>query len=204
MKTIQFLRDKIIAPLVVTLLNNIVYPLVAPILTLIIIGIASKITTGDRMKWFGRISTIIWIIFGVFLCLWFILIVIRKRIKEIQKLNDDRILAASNPTFGWTSVGEFNYSGVVWVVRVPAPAPWDFGPSKISPSSIDVETPPRCPKCKTELEQSHSFWGGYVWKCVGCELQKRNRDSYYREAERAKKIARREWEKRQEHESSDS
>lgn len=104
MKTIQFLRDKIIAPLVVNLLNNIISPLVVQTLALIIIGIASKVTTGYWMEWFGRISTTIWIIFWLVICLWFITIVIHKRIKKIQKLNDDRILAASNPTFGWISI----------------------------------------------------------------------------------------------------
>jgi len=35
-----------------------------------------------------------------------------------------------------------------------------------------VETPPRCPKCETELEETRSFWGGYIWKCVNCGFKK--------------------------------
>jgi ribosomal protein L37AE/L43A len=62
------------------------------------------------------------------------------------------------------------------------------------PHDLDIDTPPRCPKCETEIEQTRSFWGGYVWKCVKCGFQKRNRESYYREGERAEKIARREFE----------
>lgn len=186
---VQFLLDKIVAPLVVVLL------------TPIIIGIASKINTGDWMKWFGLIPKTAWIIFGLFIFLWFILI--RNRVKQLQELDTGSVLLArSSYGFGWIPIGKRNYAGVVWRVRAPATSPWKhFGHVDISPSNIEVETPPRCPKCETELEQLHSFWGGYIWKCVGCGFQKRNRDSYYKVAKRAEKIARREWEK-QEYESS--
>lgn len=182
MKIIQFLLDKIVAPLVVM------------VLTPIIIGTASKINTGNWMKWFGLIPKRAWIIFGLIIFLWIAIIVIRNRLKQLQKLNaGPRIFVISTPVFGWITIGKLNYAGVVWRVRAPAPEPWkSFDPSSISQSSIEVETPPRCPKCETELEQSHSFWGGYAWRC---DFQKKNRDSYYREAERAEKVARREWEK---------
>jgi len=191
MKMVQFLLDKIVAPLVVVLL------------TPIIIGIASKINTGDWMKWFGLIPKTAWIIFGLVIFLWFIIIAIRNRVKQLQELDTGPVLLArSSYGFGWIPIGKRNYAGVVWRVRAPATSPWKhFGHVDISPSSIEVETPPRCPKCETELEQLHSFWGGYIWKCVGCGFQKRNQDSYYKVAKRAEKIARREWEK-QEHECS--
>jgi len=193
MKIIQFLLDKIVAPLIVT------------VLTPIIIIVASKINTGDWTKWFGFISKTTWIIFGLIVFLWIIIIIIRNRVKQLQKLNaGPRIFIISTPAFGWITIGKLNYAGVVWRVRAPAPRPWEtFDPSSISQSGVEVETPPRCPKCETELEQSHSFWGGYIWRCVRCGFQKRSRDSYYREAERAEKIARREWEK-QKYEASDT
>lgn len=192
MKIIQFLLDKIIAPLLVALL------------TPIIIGIASKINTGDWMEWFGLIPNTLWIVFGLVIFLWVIVIAIRNRVKRLQKLDaDPGVFVISTPVFGWITIGKLNYAGVVWRIRTPAPDPWkSFNPSRISPSSIEVETPPRCPKCETELEQSHSFWGGYIWRCIRCDFQqKRNRDSYYKEGERAEKIAGREWEK-QKHDSS--
>jgi ribosomal protein L37AE/L43A len=194
MKIIQFLLQKIVAPLVVGLL------------TPIIIGIASKINTGDWTKCFGLIPKTLWIIFGVVIFLWVIIIAIRNRVKQLQELDvgPGAYYITSDPPFGWVTIGKLNYAGVVWRVREPAsPVPWEpFNSSRISPSSIEVEIPPRCPKCETELEESHSFWGGYIWKCVMCGFQKRNRDSYYREKDRVEKIARREWEK-QKHECSD-
>jgi ribosomal protein L37AE/L43A len=191
MKIIQFLLDKIVAPLVVALL------------TPIIIGVASKINTGDWIKWFGLIPKTFWIIFGIVIVLWVIIIAIRNRVKQLQELDaGPGVFVVSIPTSEWVIIGKLNYAGVVWRVRAPALATREsFNSSRISPSSIEVETPPRCPKCGTELEESRSFWGGYIWKCVGCGFQKRNRDSYYREKDRVEKIARREWEK-QKHESS--
>jgi len=191
MRIVQFLLDKIVAPLLVVLL------------TPIMIGIVSKINTGDWMKLFGFIPNTLWIVFGLVIFLWIVMIVIRRRIRQLQELNaGPGIFAISTPAFGWITIGKLNYAGVVWRIRAPAPTPWEsFNPLRISPSSIEVETPPRCPKCETELEQSHSFWGGYIWRCVGCVFLKRNRDSYYKESERAEKIARREWEK-QKHDSS--
>ena len=189
MKIIQFLLNNIVAPLVVLLM--------API----IIGIASKINTGNWMEWFGLVPNAFWIFFGAVIFLWFIIINIRNRVKQLQNLDTGPgFVVISNPDFGWINIGNLDYAGVVWRIRAPAPRD-SFKNVEISMTSIEVEIPPRCPKCETELEQLHSFWGGYIWRCVGCGFQKRKQDSYYQEQERAEKIARRYWEK-QEHESS--
>lgn len=186
MKIVQFLLDRIVVPIVVVLL------------TPIIIGTLSQINTGDWIEWFDLIPKTGWIIFGLVIFLWVIGIVIYKRVKQLQKLDTGpRVFFTSTPPFGWITVGKLNYAGVVWRVRAPAAAPWEsFDHLSISPSDIEVETPPRCPTCETEIEQSHSFWGGYIWRCAGCNFQKRKRDSYYREQGRVEKIARRQWERR--------
>jgi ribosomal protein L37AE/L43A len=100
----------------------------------------------------------------------------------------------SIPYGDWMDVGRLNYAGVIWIVRAPKP-PWhQLDAEPISVDDLELQTPPRCPKCETEIEQTQSFWGGYIWKCVRCGFKKRNSESYYREEERAKKIARREFE----------
>jgi len=181
----EFLIDKIIAPLVVASLTPIT------------ISIISKINTGDWAELFGLIPKIFWVIFSISILAWIAIIVIHKRVKRLQELDSGPgVFVISQPIFGWVIIAKFNYVGLIWKVRAPATAPWEsFDPSSISSSSIEIETPPRCPKCETEIEQEHSFWGGYIWRCVRCGFKKRNRDSYYREQERAEKIARREWEK---------
>jgi ribosomal protein L37AE/L43A len=156
--------------------------------------------TGSWTIWFARIPRAWWIIAGLFIFVWLLTIAIRKRVKRFRSLDAGPGISVSRtPLFGWIPIGTLKYAEVLWKIRAPAPepmAPWTrLNRSEISPSCIEVEIPPRCPKCETELEQSHSFWGGCIWKCVQCGFQKRNKDSYYKEEERVEKIARRNWEK---------
>jgi len=175
--------------------EKIVVPLLVTLLTPLAISIGSKINTGNWLEWFSRIPTKAWVLGGVIIFLWFTLVAVRKRTKQIKQLNAGPGLAIGGvPLYGFIELGELDYAQVIWRVRAPAPFPWETYP-KISPSSIDVETPPRCPRCKTELEELHSFWGGYIWRCVVCMFRKKSRDSYYREADRAEKVARSQWEK---------
>jgi len=90
----------------------------------------------------------------------------------------------------------FSYAGVLWTVRRFVPS-WEPIGNRENPKtrfvkSFDIVTPPRCPRCKTELEQKQGFWGGYRWKCVQCGFKKWKRHSYYQEADRALKILRHE------------
>jgi ribosomal protein L37AE/L43A len=185
MKTGHFFLDKIIAPLIVALL------------TPTIVSISSKVKTGNWTSWINHVPKIILIIFALLIFIWIVFIAIRKRIKFIKEENrSPGIFTISNPLFGWIAIGKLDYAGLIWRISAPSPAPWEsFNPSNISPSRIEADTPPRCPKCETEIEESHNFLGGYVWKCVRCGFRKRNKNSFYKEVDRAEKIARREWEK---------
>jgi hypothetical protein len=107
------------------------------------------------------------------------------RFKQIEKKGEIRygsVKSIFSNTNNYISLGKFEYSDVIWNVQVPAPdLPYskEYYLSKISPSSISVKRRPRCPKCETELEEEHSFWGGYVWKCVYCKFKKRKKNSFY-------------------------
>lgn len=91
---------------------------------------------------------------------------------------------------------ELSYVDVIWQIQTHGQSPiLGFDLRKVNPSTIEANTPPRCPKCKTELEEESSFWGGYVWRCVQCGYKKRNRKNFYTESDRATRIAKREWEK---------
>ena len=177
MNIAQFLRDQIVAPLVVTVLASI------------IIGIASQISTGYWMTWFDLIPITAWKIFGIIIILWIII----ARSKQLQKSNTGpRVIIGP---LKWTPIGKLPFAGVVWKLRASEFALMERTIRPNIDVEIDVEIPPRCPECETELEESHSFWGlWYNWSCVRCGFQKRNRHSYYQEQERAKKLARREWE----------
>lgn len=186
MKITQFLLDKIIGPLVVY------------ILWLLITSILSKMNTGDWLQFFRRISITTWLIAGIVFLAWIIFVVIRNRIKYIKNLDaGPPIFVSHTPVYGWVDIrAAIDYAGVKWRIIAPAPRPGEiFNPVMVPPSMIEVRTPPRCPKCGTELEESRRFWGSYIWKCVSCGEEIKNRDSYDRVVERVKKIVRCNWEK---------
>jgi tRNA(Ile2) C34 agmatinyltransferase TiaS len=43
---------------------------------------------------------------------------------------------------------------------------------------VRVRTPPKCPDCRTELEESQGFFGRYCWKCVKCDFKKKNKNDF--------------------------
>lgn len=90
---------------------------------------------------------------------------------------------------------EVPHANVKWPVKVPLPSPiqryesYEKQRLVLDPDSIIVETPPRCPKCDTKLEEQKRVLKGYKWICAGCGFAARNRDSFYVEAARVEKIA---------------
>jgi len=182
MKAVNLLLDKIVVPILLAFL--------IPVVT----SIGSKISTGNWSEWFATIPSQVWITLVIIFALWILVIAIRYRTRHLRKESQSTISIISVPYGGWRNIGKLKYADVIWIVRAPAPPWYELSPEPITPHDLDIDTPPRCSKCETEIEQSQSFWGGYVWKCVKCGFQKRNRESYYKEEERAKKIARREFE----------
>lgn len=110
--------------------------------------------------------------------------------KHLRELDKPSAGFYSIPLHGWTIIGKLPYKNVIWDILIPA----ELQPSQSSASDIEIGTPPRCPKCQTEIEEKRSFWKGFIWICVRCGFRKRNKDSYYSEADRAEKIAKREFE----------
>lgn len=182
MKVISLLLDKVIAPIVVAFL--------IPTVT----GIGSKASTGNWSEWFASVPSSVWIAVVAVLGVWILTVLVRNRIKYLRRDSHSPISIISVPYGGWRNIGKINYADVIWVVRAPVTPWYELDPKPISTHDLDIQTPPRCPKCETEIEQNRSFWGGYNWICVKCGFKKRNSESFYREQERAEKIARREFE----------
>lgn len=119
----------------------------------------------------------------------------KKRYGEVQIFNQGSpIVMIRVPPYGWNKIGEFPYKDVIWEIQAPNEYSWRGSYSDIEPEDIEVKTPPRCPQCKTELEEKRKFWGGYKWECVSCGFTKRNSESWYIEKDRAEKIAKRQFE----------
>lgn len=165
------------------LINNYINPAIPLIITTLV----SKVYTGKWLEWINLISlsTLTLIVFVFFL--WIVVIFIYRRVIHLKYLDGSFAATSFGAPYGWISLGDVLHKTVIWKVR----APKINLSGNYSISRIDVKTPPRCPNCKTELEESHSFFGGYIWKCIMCDFKKRNRDSFYKEKKRAEKIARR-------------
>jgi hypothetical protein len=89
---------------------------------------------------------------------------------------------------------EVPYSGVVWYCRLPRAGPVVHSWASADPDDVHVDGRPRCPRCKTELEERpRRLRSGYNWRCVrpGCAFTLRTRDSFAQTIERVEKNARR-------------
>lgn len=175
------------------ILDKILFPILVLLLAPLITSLTSKLRTGDWFGYLRGLPSFAWILFGVVSGGWFLTSLVLRREKSLRLTGESRAFVTRQP-YRWIELGEILYSGVVW--KVPAP---DYDPCsaelgrirEIEPSSVEANPVPRCPTCKTELEELASFWGGFVWKCARCGFKKKSRDSFQTQAERASKIARR-------------
>ena len=91
---------------------------------------------------------------------------------------------------------ELTHAGVMWyVVRWHGPNEWADQPIPLDRVALHVQTPPRCPECLTELDQSQRFWGSWTWSCPACDFEVRARQDFELESMRAMKLAKREVER---------
>lgn len=111
----------------------------------------------------------------------------RVRLKKSWPL----VLGGRSSLYGWRHFG-LEYGGVEWRFRIPLPGPLSASDlSAYTVEELSVDVPPRCPTCKTELEERTTLWGMYRWHCIGCRFQIRQRASFYQVAGQVEKIGRR-------------
>lgn len=179
---------------------DLLFSLLLSLLYSILITYAVAKVTGNWMNVFSLIPNTLLNFFLIFcIPIGIIFLVIFLRVRQLRKLNSGpKISVIQTAPYGWTKIGEHSYKGLLWNIQIPTPSPYSLYDEDLYGghlrSSIEIETPPRCPRCKTEIEQIHSFWTWYVWKCAMCGFKKRNSHSYYQEKDRVLKIARRSYE----------
>lgn len=131
-----------------------------------------------------------WVVSAVFIILLGTSWLIVRRGKFINALNKKHLPLIAFIPSGWEDLGVEEWSDVLWRVRIPAKLPsrnfMDTSPA-INLDKIDVQTPPLCKECETELEELNSFWGKYIWNCVGCGFNKKSKLSFFEAADNAKK-----------------
>ncbi len=162
------------------LFEKLFAPLLLVALTPVAAALGAKILTGNWTLWFREHS--IWTTSGV-VCVLLAATVLYIRRKPAAPAGYSILLGMGGGS-NWRKIGEIEHAGVVWVVEAP-----DVWHKYELPDRLDVALPPRCPTCKTELEENKRWSGSHVWTCIRCGFKKNNKDSYYSEQERARKVA---------------
>ena len=164
-----------------------------PLIVALIIGMAGSLFFTGSLRNLLQPSLSNVIILMASLILTILGFAIHRRLKRIRSNRfGPMVSVVSTPAFGWMDIGTYTYKGVKWTVQKPAPSPFSSDEGlTLSPNEIEVELPPRCPICGTELEEKKRFLWGHKWFCVGCKFTKVNSESYYTESERVERIIRR-------------
>ena len=180
-----------------TFLNKVVWPFLVLALTPTVTLIGSKVQSGDWLTWLKAIPSWIYTAFFGTIAFWVIIGFIVRRVHHLRQRNLPSIPSIFTiPRWGYVTVGTLTYKDVTWRVQVTAPPPWEvLSLSTAREKNVSIETPPRCPKCDTELEEAETFFGNYRWTCVRCDYSTKNNMSYYHESVRAEKLAQSWWEK---------
>ena len=94
--------------------------------------------------------------------------------------------------------GEIKLFNAIWEIRAPVPPFPPFLPEQhdflINPEEIEIVVPPRCLKCRTELEEKEKnffFWKKYKWICISCGFCTNSKESYYIVSDKVKRIVKR-------------
>lgn len=171
MKLIKSLLARIFISIALNVLN--------PVITLIV----SKIRTG---KWFSLFSSPFFITTTLLLIVLLVISLFYRRAVVIKSRNSGPFAAfVANPQYGWRKIAKIDYRDVKWIVEEPIYSVRH----QTDIESIEVNSIARCPKCDTELEEKVNFFGRYVWTCVLCNFKKSNKESMFKDAERATRIA---------------
>ncbi len=121
-----------------------------------------------------------------------VLVVLARVVQARRQPRNWPIVAAGwAPLYGWRRF-EKDYAGVVWRLRLPIRTALQ----NPDPDHLRVDVPPRCPRCKTELEERPHLLGGYTWSCadVECRFRLRSRAPILAVADQVGKVARRDLE----------
>ncbi|MDD5338672.1 MAG: hypothetical protein PHG35_04580 [Dehalococcoidales bacterium] len=173
-------------------IKSLISPIVGAVLTLIVGSCVSHNKTNDWREWFTDMPQI-WITLLVFFTLWFIVIFLVQRRADKSKEQSKKNRRPFWTVIDEKPVGKIPYAGVNWIIHAPAGS--DLNTLKAN--FLEISIPPRCPECKTEMDEKKSFLRGYTWKCVKCNFTKRNKDCFLVEAKRVKKIVKSDFEEYQ-------
>jgi hypothetical protein len=159
-------------------LKKVLYnPYVRPVILYFLFGIMTYLySLIKNISWINVLYLIplfIWIGLLILFIIWICIVYIRKRMNY-----GISPYSVGPPRNGWNNVGNEDYSGVKWNIRIPNYDPlFDpglFGVKKTP--RFDVDEAPRCPECENKLEIIDNFLY-YTWYCPRCKFKKYSWDS---------------------------
>lgn len=171
------------------LLEHVAAPLLVLVLTPSALLLGSELATGDWRTWLREVPVAVRILVGLVFVVWIWAAIIRQRVVR----QGQRDLPGVQVSRGYPRevYGHISHAGVLWRILIPAHTPQLY-PSRapaLDIERVEVDTPPLCPKCETELEEVDRYFGGYFWTCDRCGRRTKSKESYFREAERAERIS---------------
>lgn len=171
------------------LFEKVGVPLLLALLTPVVIALGSWLATGSWLTWLRQIPMPVFVGIGMLFVLWIVPALLRRRV--VRKRKSGARGAQVCLAYPRMEYGRMEHAGVQWKVLVPAPTPQLYPTREpvLDVDRVEIDTPPLCPACNTELEESERYFGGYTWSCVRCAHKTKAKDSYHREAERAERIA---------------
>ena len=175
---------------ITSLLSKTIIAFVMNVANPLITALVSRVKTGE---WFSYIDSAYYIITSALLAVWLVSSLVYRKVHVMRVRNSIPFGVISVPTFGWIKLGELTYEGVVWIIQIPK----TLG-EKPDLDDIEAKSTARCPKCKTELDETVTFFGRYKWICHNCGFKKSSKISMFVCSERATRIAKRKVEEGQE------
>lgn len=171
------------------LFERVAIPLLLAMLTPVAVVLGSKLVSGKWTAWLQRVPLPVWLAIGMVLVAWVVLAFLRGR--AVRQRRSGMVGPLVALAYQRAEYGTIEHAGVKWRVMGPAPTKqlYPSDRTQLDVDLVEIETPPICPKCGTELEQAERYFGGYVWSCVRCGNKTKAKDSYYRESERAERLA---------------
>lgn len=183
------------------MLKNGLVPAVVKFSGLIAVFLFFLIVTGRLFDLFKEIPLHMYALFLLLVTGLLVTVLTKKRFDEIKLYNNSvNTFGIATSVYGLEKICEFPYEHVIWIIQSPKSPPWGSSSYNLSLEDIEVSIPPRCPECKTELEQKAHFWGSFGWTCVDCGFKCQSKQEWYRVAERVKKIVKRKFEQEMEFE----
>jgi hypothetical protein len=171
------------------LINNFIYPTLSFIFGGLILGIISKTNTGQFFKYFLATPVYIWIIIGVIIIIWILLLNRRRKVKLAYSYIINKLLYSSATEY--IHLFQITYKKLNWNIK------GEFYRGDADFSCIESDTPPRCPRCNTEIEEYANllFWG-YRWRCPSCKFFKISINSYHKLKRSVDKIVKNKYDKK--------